>query len=178
MRRCRRFARVVMGAAILQLAFLASGQATAQTCPAPAALTANTPSWFDTCRGDASVLTACGAFALTGPATIVRMPLPYPMGRLVVQSISAGFDPALFLLRSHCASTAACGYVADSGSVVDTIDLVEVDSGDYFLAVAPWQVPSTYCGQILVTLDLTPQELALTRDGVFRGGLDAPPASP
>jgi hypothetical protein len=172
-RRRKRIADVAAGIALVGFACLTMGRLAAQTCPAPAVLAANTPTGFDTCRGGAGVVIACGAFALTGPATIVRMPLPYPIGRLVVQS-GAGFDPALFLLRSQCGNTAACGYVTDSGIAVDTIDLAEVDSGDYFLAIAPWRWESTPCGQVLVTLELTPQELALTLDGMFRGGLDAP----
>lgn len=178
LRRRERIADLAASVVLAGFTCLTMGPLAAQTCPAPAVLTANTPTGFDTCRGDTGIVVACGAFTLTGPAAIVRMPLSYPMGRLVVQSGSAGFDPAVFLLRSHCANGAACGYVADSGIAMDSIDLAEVDSGDYFLAVAPWHGDSLPCGQILVTLELTPQELALTLDGVFRGGLDAALTSP
>lgn len=160
---------IVLGAAMVV------GQAGAQTCAAPSVLTVNESTFFNTClSGDNSLVVACGMFALTGPALVIRMPLPYPIGQISVQSASAGYDPALFLLRAQCGNNAPCGYAVDSGSVVDTLDLAQVDSGDYLLAIAPFHFESSSCGQILVTHSMTPQQQALARDGVFRGGTSAP----
>jgi hypothetical protein len=150
----------------------------AQTCAAPATLAANASTAFDTCQGDSSLSAVCNMFVLTGPAAIVRLQLPYPTGSVSVTSLTVGYDPALFLLRSQCHNSAACGTAVDSGVVVDTMDLTEVDSGDYFLAIAPMNFDSISCGQVIVTYSMTAQQQALALDGVFRGGISAPPANP
>lgn len=163
---------IVLGAALV------IGPAGAQTCAAPSVLTVNESSFFNTCLSDSSLVLACGAFPLNGPAVVIRMPLPYPTGQISVQSLSVGYDPALFLLRSQCGNSAPCGYAVDSGIVVDTLDLAQVDTGDYFLAIAPISFESGSCGQILVTHSMTPQQQALARDGVFRSGISAPLPNP
>jgi hypothetical protein len=163
---------IVFGAAMI------AGEAGAQVCAAPAVLTVNTPILLDTCQGDSGLVVACSLFPLTGPAAVVRLPLPYPAGLVSVQSLTTGYDPVLFLLRSHCDNSAPCGMAVDSGIVVDTMDLTDVDSGDYFLAIAPMDFNSSPCGQVMVTYSMTPEQQALAHDGVFRGGISAPPANP
>ncbi|MEO5626836.1 MAG: hypothetical protein ABIQ70_12580 [Dokdonella sp.] len=162
---------VVFGAAMI------AGEAGAQTCAVPAVLAVNTLTALDTCQGDSGLVIACSLLALTGPAAVVRLQLPYPVGLVTVQSLTAGYDPAMLLLRSHCDNSAPCGMAVDSGIIVDTMDLAEVDSGDYFLAIAPIDFNSSSCGQVMVTYSMTQEQQALALDGVFRGGLSAPPAN-
>ena len=164
--------RIVFGAAMV------TSEANAQICAAPAVLAVNAPIVLDTCQGDSGLVVACGLFPLTGPAAVVRLPLPYPAGLVSAQSLTAGYDPVLFLLRSHCDNSAPCGMAVDSGIVVDTMDLTDVDSGDYFLAIAPMDFNSGPCGQVMVTYSMTPEQQALALEGVFRGGISAPPANP
>jgi len=168
----RLVAAIALGAATV------ATDASAQTCAAPLALVANTSTVLDTCQGDGTLVAVCSMFPLTGPAAVVRLPLPYPTGSVSVQSLTAGYDPALFLLRSHCDSSAACGTAVDSGVVTDTMDLSGVDSGDYFLAIAPIDFASLTCGQVMVTYGMTAEQQALALDGVFRGGISAPPGNP
>ena len=150
--------------------------AAAQTCAAPAPLTPNTPQFINTCSGE-NLGFACLS-KLEGPAGIAQMTLPYPVGELTVQSLTGGYDPALFLLRSECSSSAFCAWAVDSGIDVDTLDLAQVDSGDYFLVIAPAYPVTPSCGVVAVTVHLTPEQEALMLDGVFRAGIDAPPANP
>lgn len=163
---------IVFGAAMV------AAEAGAQTCASPPLLAVNTPQWLNTCQGDSGLVMACHLFALTGPAGVMRIQLPYPVGLLSVQSMTAGYDPAFFLLRSQCSNSAFCGMAADSGIVVDTLNLSEVDSGDYFLGIAPIHFDSIPCGQVIVTHSMTPQQQALTLEGLFRGGISAPSANP
>ena len=156
----------------------AAPMAVAQSCAAPAQLTPNTSQWLDTCQGETGLVLACNVFPLYGRAAIVRMELPYPAGLLEVQSMTVGYDPAMFLLRAACNNSAGCGYATNSGTVVDTMDLALVDSGGYFLAIATPYPGTPDCGQVLVTYWLTPEQQALLQDGVFRGGLSAPPILP
>ena len=171
--RTNRFPRFPSAIVFACLALVATADAGAQTCPAPATLTPNAPQWINTCASGTSLGLVCGVFPVYGPAAIVRMPLPYPVGRLIVQSQTPGYEPAMFLLRSQCTNTAPCGYAS-----VDTLDLRLVDSGDYFLAIAPWYPESAACGQIFVTYALTPQEQTLMLDGVLRGGMSVAPPNP
>ena len=150
----------------------------AQTCAAPPALAINVSIVLDTCQGDSGLIAVCNMFPLTGPAAIMRLQLPYPTGFVSVESLTAGYDPALFLLRSRCDNSAACGTAVDSGVVTDTMELSEVDSGDYFLAIAPMDFASLACGQVMVTYGMTAEQQALALDGVFRGGISAPPTNP
>jgi hypothetical protein len=108
----------------------------------------------------------------------MRLPLPYPTGIISVQSLTVGYDPAVFLLRSRCDNTAACGTAVDSGVVTDTMDLADVDSGDYFLAIAPMDFGSLACGQVMVTYGRSEEQQVLALDGVFRAGISAPPTNP
>ena len=165
-------AAIVLGAATL------AADVGAQTCAAPLALAANVSTVLDTCQGDSTLLAVCGMFPLSGPAAIMRLPLPYPTGSVSAQSLTVGYDPALFLLRSRCDGSAACGTAVDSGVVTDTMDLTGVDSGDYFLAVAPIDFASLSCGQVMVTYGMTAEQQALALDGVFRSGISAPPTNP
>lgn len=162
---------IVFGAAMV------ASETNAQICAAPAVLAVNTPTVLDTCQGDSGLVFACGLFSLTGPAAVVRLQLPYPVGFVSVQSLTPGYDSVMFLLRSHCDGWATCGMAVDSGIVVDTMDLAEVDSGDYFLVIAPMDFKSSPCGQVMVTYGMTPEQQALALDGVFRGGISAPPAN-
>lgn len=145
-------------------------EAGAQICAMPATLTVNSTQWFDTCQGESSLVLACGTISLYGPAVIVHMPLPYPIGRISVQTLFGNFDPAIFMLRSECSNSASCGQFADTGLLVDTLDLATLDSGDYFLAIAPPNPSVGNCGQILVTYSMTAAEAALAQEGLFRGG--------
>ncbi|MEO7757568.1 MAG: hypothetical protein ABIS07_13390 [Dokdonella sp.] len=163
---------IVFGAAMV------AGDAGAQVCAVPAVVAVNTSIGLDTCQGDSGLVIACALFPLTGPAAVMRLQLAYPVGLVSVQSITLGYDPAMFLLHSRCDNAAACGTAVDSGVVVDTMDLAEVDSGDYFLAIAPINFDSISCGQVIVTYSMTAQQQALALDGVFRGGISAPPANP
>jgi hypothetical protein len=150
----------------------------AQTCAFPTPLAANVTAVFDTCQGDSGLVVACNMFALTGPAAVMRLPLPYPTGIISVQSLTVGYDPAVFLLRSRCDNSAACGTAVDSGVVTDTMDLADVDSGDYFLAIAPMDFGSLACGQVMVTYGRSEEQQVLALDGVFRAGISAPPTNP
>ncbi|MEO6689901.1 MAG: hypothetical protein ABIS07_03235, partial [Dokdonella sp.] len=150
----------------------------AQVCAVPAVVAVNTSIALDTCQGDSGLVIACALFPLTGPAAVVGLQLAYPVGLVSVLSLTPGYDPALFLLRSHCDNSAACGMAVNSGVVVDTMDLGEVDSGDYFLAIASADFDSISCGQITVTYSMTAQQQALALDGVFRSSISAPPANP
>jgi hypothetical protein len=163
---------LVLGAAMV------AADASAQTCAAPLALAANTSTVLDTCQGDSTLLAVCSLFALSGPAAVMHLPLPYPTGSVTVQSLTVGYDPALFLLHARCDGSAACGAAVDSGVVTDTMDLSGVDSGDYFLAIAPMDFASISCGQVMVTYGMTAEQQALALDGVFRGGISAPPTNP
>ncbi len=168
-----RRSRLPCALAVAGLLVLPLGDTRAQTCPLPATLTPNVPAWFNACTGGNDIMLACGLFPLTGPTTVVRMPLPYPTGRLVVQSLTPGYEPAMFLQRSPCNNTSPCGYAA-----LDTMNLASVDSGDYFLVVGPIYPESAACGQIFITHQLTPQEQELAADGVFRGGNSVPQGLP
>lgn len=163
---------IVLGVAMV------SAEAGAQTCASPSLLTVNTSQWLNTCQGDGGLVIACYSFALTGPAGVMRIQLPYPVGQLSVQSMSVGYDPVLFLMHSQCSSSASCGTIVDSGIVIDTLDLAEVDSGNYFLTIAPIHFDSSPCGWVIATYSLTPQQQALALDGVFRGGISAPSPNP
>ncbi len=172
--------RIRLASGLLLGAALLASEASAQTCPAPTALAINQSTWIDTCFADTSLVVVCQMFELSGPAGVARVILPYPVGRISVQSMTGGYDPVLFLLRSQCNNSSSCGMAVDSGFVIDTLELREVDSGDYYLAIAPMAgfSQSVPCGQVLVTYSMTAAEQALTLDGVFRGGISAPSSNP
>lgn len=154
------------------------GQAGAQVCAVPLSLAPNTPTWINTCQGEQGIVIACALFPLRGPAGVVRMSLPYPVGTVTAQSINGDYDPSVFMLRSQCSNNAGCGMMVDSGPVVDTLNLSELDSGEYFMVIAPYYFTSSACGQVIVTYNLTPAQQALMLDGVFRGGISAPTPFP
>lgn len=152
--------------------------AAAQSCAAPLNIAPNTPYVFDTCSGDVGLSVACGMFALTGPAGIVHLSLPYPAGTLLVTPFSATYDPALFLLQTRCGSAAWCGAVVDDapqgGS--ESMALGDVDSGEYYLAISTWYDPTAAaCGPVMISYELMPEQQALANDGVFRSGITALP---
>ncbi len=113
----------------------------------------------------------CGAILLEGPALVAHLQLPYPVGQVTVQSLTANYDPALFMLSSQCSNNSPCGQAVYNGLQTETLDLTTVDSGDYFLVIAPFFPESTNCGQILVTYSMTQAEVALAQEGLFRGGV-------
>ncbi|MBO9664340.1 hypothetical protein [Dokdonella sp.] len=180
MREPARRSRVPIG---LLLAAFASApllvaDAAAQSCAAPLNIAPNTPYVFDTCSGDVGLSVACGMFALTGPAGIVHLSLPYPAGTLLVTPFSATYDPALFLLQTRCGSAAWCGAVVDDapqgGS--ESMALGDVDSGEYYLAISTWYDPTAAaCGPVMISYELMPEQQALANDGVFRSGITALP---
>lgn len=175
----RRPARV--GRACLALAaagFAVAGLARAQTCAAPLPLAANAPQWLDTCRGDLSLTQVCGLFALQGRAGVLRVELPYPMGTLTVRSLAPGYDPSLFLLRGACNGSAPCAALAETGIETDTLDLSQIDSGGYYVVIAPLLPDLISCGQVQVTHHLTPAQQALMADGIFRSVISAPTTTP
>ncbi|MBA8887561.1 hypothetical protein FHW12_001775 [Dokdonella fugitiva] len=151
---------------------LSCGHAAAQTCASPSAITSNTPIAFDTCQGESSLALACGVVPLAGPATIVRLDLPYPEGRVSIQSMDANYAPTAFLFHARCADDAPCSAAAWSGpGTAGTIDLSPLDSGAYFLVVAAdANAPGASCGQIVVTADVTPAQQALVEEGIFHSG--------
>lgn len=151
---------------------LAAGHAAAQTCAAPWAITANSPSAFDTCQGESSLVLACGVVPLAGPATVVALHLPYPAGSISVQSLDANYAPMAFLFHEQCDSDAPCSAAAwippDS---TGTIDLSALDSGNYLLVIAADRdTIGASCGPVLVTANVTPEQQALFNEGVFHSG--------
>ena len=146
------------------------GHALAQTCAAPAQLSANTVYIFDTCQGETQLQLACGVFPLAGPATVASLDLPYPAGEISIQSQWGGFTPDAFLLRTGCDIDAPCSaaaWINPTGS----IDLSSVESGRYFLVVAADATSTIACGPVTITVLLTPEQEALQLDGVFRSGI-------
>ncbi|MBL0163826.1 MAG: hypothetical protein IPP82_09355 [Xanthomonadales bacterium] len=172
-----RYARFLL---LLMLgATMTTGQASAQICALPGILTPNTSFAMDTCTGEQFLPVACGLFVLSGPAAIFHLPLAYPIGTISVQSLNVQYDPAVFLLQSHCNSNVQCGMAVDSGQAMDVLNLAEVDSGDYFLAIAPMETSNSIpCAPVIITYSVTAAEQAIALDGVFRAGLSAPPTVP
>lgn len=151
---------------------LSAGHAAAQTCASPSAITSNTPTMFDTCQGESSLVLACGVVPLAGPATVVRLDLPYPEGHVSIQSMDANYAPAAFLFHARCDNDAPCSAVAwSSAGSVGMIDLSPLDSGGYFLVIAAdANTPGASCGPVLVTADVTPEQQALLEEGIFHNG--------
>lgn len=155
----------LLAAAALMLA----GPAGAQTCAVPISPMANTTRAVDTCQGDASLQLACGVMPLNGPALVVRLDLPYPAGRINVAP-SIGFSPTAFLLRGRCHQDAPCDFAAPPDqSMPIAFDLSTLDSGTYFLVIAPASgtdgaVP---CGIVWLTSSIDPAADAALQQGVF-----------
>lgn len=79
--------------------------ADAQTCNTPIPLIGE-HIVIDTCEGDTNLPVVCnGAVPLTGPALVMSVHLPYPNGRLQVQSMDAGLDAAAFFCRDRAIRT-------------------------------------------------------------------------
>lgn len=152
--------------------FAAVAPAFAQTCPVPALLSANVTQAFDTCQGDSGLAFVCGLFPLAGPATVVRLELPYPVGEISVQSMDAGFQPSAFLLQARCRGDVPCSAVAGTGpGSTGAINLSAIDSGSYFLVVAAADfAEGAGCGHVAVTANISTEQEVLERDGVFRSG--------
>jgi hypothetical protein len=144
----------------------------AQMCSAPAVIGPNTSNVFDTCQGDHELVLACGIFPLDGPATVILLDLPYPVGEVSAQSLDINFQPTMFLLQAECNDSAPCNAVARSGpGSPATIDLSTIDSGRYFLVVAAYgNAGPLSCGPVNVTATLTADQEALETEGVFRAG--------
>lgn len=156
-------------AAFAASAIAAAHPALAQTCAAPGVLTANTVHLFDTCQGETSLVVACGIVDLAGPATVVRLDLPYPVGEISIQTGNADYQPFAFLLRADCDGHAPCQAAAWINPV-GSIDLSAIESGRYFLVVAADRASPATCGPVSVVAHLTPEQAALGFDGVFRSG--------
>jgi hypothetical protein len=145
----------------------------AQVCLAPLPLPVNQTQLINTCeQGDANFQLACGAEVLSGPALEFQMNMPYPMGQILMQSMNTTYDPAAFLIRGQCKGDVPCAadaYVGMPGST-NTIDLYHMDSGTYYLVVAPLSgSPSTdSCGPVMVTWSATLGDETMMQDGVFR----------
>lgn len=164
--------------AIALLLSLLTGNAIAQSCAAPTPLIANGTQFLNTCNGDASLLTACwSTFALAGRAGVLSLALPYPAGTLTVTPQNVGYDPALFLLPSRCNNTAGCAAAIDDvgpGSS-ETLSLDRIDSGNYYLVIAPLQPSLVDCAQVMVSYSVTPQQQGLIAEGLFRGTINGLP---
>jgi hypothetical protein len=144
----------------------------AQSCSAPAVLSPNTSYVFDTCQGDRDLVLACGVFPLAGPATVVQLDLPYPVGEVQVQSLDIGFQPAVFLLQAACRNDAPCNAVATTGpGRAGVIDLSTIDSGNYFLVIAAeGSAGDPACGPVNVGVYVTADQGELESEGMFRSG--------
>lgn len=143
--------------------------ADAQTCNTPIPLIGE-PIVIATCVGDTNLPVVCnGAVPLTGPALVMSVHLPYPNGRLQVQSMDAGLDAAAFLLQGPCYSDAFCVAAEEASGPGGTasIELDELDSGDYFLVIAPYDdgSPGPACGPVAVSWIGNPSS---PLDGLFR----------
>ncbi len=147
------------------LCALSAAPALAQTCAAPIAPMANTTYAFDTCTGDINLQLVCGIFALSGPATVFDLNLPYPAGTVTMQSMNVNFVPDAYLIRMPCNGMSPCYAATDA-----TIDLSTLDSGHYLLVVTASQVSQSTCGQAMVTFNLTTEQQAGMLEGVFRSG--------
>lgn len=160
---------------IAVVGFVLAGSAGAQTCVVPANLVPNQMFSLDTCQGDSDLLFVCGVqVALTGPALIVRLDLPYPVGRIAVQSLDANFNPSVFLLRSQCRKEAMCDAVEfQSPAPVTEIELANVDSGSHFLVVAPalGDMVGASCGAVQVHWSVEQQDVPFLHDGIFHSGV-------
>lgn len=157
---------------------LLAGNAAAQSCAAPAPLIANGTQFLNTCNGDASLLTACwSTFALAGRAGVLSLSLPYPAGTLTVTPQNVGYDPAVFLLPSRCNNEAGCAAAVDDAGPgsSETLSLDRIDSGDYYLVIAPLQPSLVDCAQVMVSYSVTPQQQGLVAEGLFRGTINGLP---
>jgi|GEM_PF-1759259 len=163
------FALARLVAALAAGVLAPGGHALAQTCAAPALLSANTVYMFDTCQGETQLLLACGLVPLAGPATVVKLDLTYPAGEISIQSGNAAYAPAAFLLRADCNGYAPCSAAAWVDPV-GSIDLSSVESGRYYLVIAADGTSPVACGPVMVTAFLTPEQEALGLDGIFRSG--------
>jgi hypothetical protein len=152
-----------------------AGAAVAQTCAAPTVLAANQTYIVDTCQGDSFLQLACGVVPLTGRAAIMQLSMPYPGGGVTVQSIDAGYDPAVFLIRAKCDAFAECDAVVWEGpsGTTNDVPLFEVDSGVYFVAVAPTVTTpgNASCGHVLVTWSFNLGDGGFLHEGIFRSGI-------
>jgi hypothetical protein len=170
----------ISGRTIVHLRFLScvaacalgAGPAAAQTCASPSAIASNMPTVFDTCQGESSLVLACGVIPLAGPATVVGLNLPYPEGDISIQSMDANYAPTAFLLRARCANDAPCSAVAWSpAGIAGSIDLSSLDSGSYFLVIAAdANASGASCGPVLVTANVTTEQQALFKEGIFHSG--------
>jgi hypothetical protein len=154
-------------ALVAGLLALSGASALAQTCAAPIVPFANTMHSINTCDGDTSLPLVCGAFPLSGPATIFDLYLPYPAG-FITMVPDGNFDPVAFLLQAPCSESAPCYDSADAYS--SPIDLSTLDSGHYLLVVTASEFSPMSCGVVSVWFDLTPEQEAGMLDGVFRSG--------
>jgi hypothetical protein len=148
--------------------------ARAQVCTASAPLPVNQTLFIDTCQqGDIGLQFVCGFEQLSGPALEFQVNVPYPMGQIQVQSANVDFDPVAFLIRGQCKSDAPCD-AADYSAVpgaIRTIDLSKLDSGTYFLVVAPIaSSSSSACGPVTITWSANLGDESIMQEGIFRGG--------
>lgn len=159
-------------AAVALAAWVPAVPALAQTCTTPMVIPANSERLFDTCEGETDLALACDVVPLAGPATIVLLDLPYPAGHVSIRSLDIGFQPMAFLLRADCDGHAPCSAGAGAGTDGNIdIDLSPLDSGRYFLAISVAGTSTgPACGHVAVTATVTPEQDALMREGVFRGG--------
>lgn len=170
--------RDVGAAAVAVLLSLPLADAGAQSCAAPTPLVANGMQFVNTCFGDASLVAACwSTFALAGRAGVLTLSLPYPAGTITVTPQNVGYDPAVFLLPMRCNSTAGCATAVDSSGpgVSESVSLSRVDSGNYYLVIAPLQPALVDCGQVMVSYGVTPQQQGLIAEGLFRGTINGLP---
>ncbi len=173
-----RFCRRVGAAAVAVLLSLPIADAGAQSCAAPTPLVANGTQFVNTCSGDASLVATCwSTFALAGRAGVLSLSLPYPAGTITVTPQNVSYDPAVFLLPIRCNSTAGCATAVDSvgPGLGESLGLGSVDSGNYYVVVAPLQPSLVDCGQVMVSYSVTPQQQGLIAEGLFRGTVNGLP---
>ncbi|HET8897568.1 MAG TPA: hypothetical protein VFN09_02125 [Rhodanobacteraceae bacterium] len=161
--------------------FLAAHAAGAQQCAVPQSLAPNTAISLDTCAGDQELHLACGsALELYGPAAVFQLDLPYPAGTLNLQPVAFAFSPALLVMQAPCSGLSPCYAAAMSPpGTGSSVDLSGLDSGSYFVVVAPLDgVPGPgNCGPAFLLWDVLPDDLPLLGEGMFRAGY-APVWSP
>ncbi len=161
--------------ALTIVAFMSANQADAQVCANPQILISHSDNILNTCIGDTTLTYVCGSIPLGGPAAVALLEMSYPIGWLHIQPMDSNFLPIAVLLNAQCSGDAGCiAAVFDTqpGGMLD-IDLSAIDSGRYFLVIAPplefsWP-PS--CGEVSISWYVESQQEPLLGNGIFRSGI-------